>query len=230
MSLPLIALPSLADPSAPADARQQVVDFDLPPGPLEQTLTGHPPQWPRHRLQCRLTATSRPLPWRLHRAPLGAKVSSLHRHASGTECRAAQLHLLHVATAITGQAYAQDAWGPAHSRVAQRSAQCQQDRQPLSGKSPRRYSVVPFEEFEARQSDSLWHCSLHRRGGQPAQRLQPGGRDYRLRGFDIGPRTGGVLGENMQSAQFEKARQPYGLGGCSRLASSRCTGQLAPGG
>lgn len=242
--LPLIALPSLADPSAPADARQQVVDFDLPPGPLEQTLTaiarlsgrgiafnaGLTRDLQAPALRGRYSA-ERALHQVLQGSPLQPSVTtsgtlSVEPRSDGT--------LQLSTTAITGQAYSQDAWGPAHSRVAQRSASASKTDTAIT-EIPQAISVVTREEFEARQHDSLADVLNYTAGVVS----QPNGYsrvadDYRLRGFDIGPRTGGVLrdGMKMQSTQFEGGQEPYGLERVEVLkgASSVLYGQLAPGG
>lgn len=243
-ALSLTALHSVADPAPTSDVRQHLVDFDLPAGPLDQTLTAIA------RLSGRGIVLSAPLTRGLNAPALKGRYSAeqaLQQVLLGSPLQPAVTAsgslsveprsdaALELSTIdVTGLAYAQDAWGPANSRVAQRSATMSKTDTPIS-EIPQAISVVTREEFTARQHDSLADVLNYTAGVVS----QPNGYsrvadDYRLRGFDIGPRTGSVLrdGMKMQSTQFEGGQEPYGLERVEVLkgASSVLYGQLAPGG
>lgn len=244
LALSLTALDSVAEPAATSVSRQQLIDFDLPPGSLDATLTAIA------RQSGRGIAFSAALTRGLNAQALRGRYSAeqavnqvlsglplqLNITPSGTlsiEPRSdAAVHL--APTDINGAGVTQDAWGPAYSRVATRSASATKTDTPLL-ETPQSISVITREELVERPHASLADVLNY----TPGVIAQPNGYsrvadDYRMRGFDIGPRTGGVLrdGMKMQSTQFEGGQEPYGLERVEVLkgASSVLYGQLAPGG
>lgn len=242
-----LALGTLHAPAGAASepgGQQHVLAFDLPAGALDATLTAIARQSGRSisydaSLTRGLTAPA--LRGRfstehaLHQALQGTALQ-LNVTPGGTlsiEPRASDaVHL--GAINVSGQVYEQDAWGPAYSKVARRSATMSKTDTPLL-EIPQSVSVITREEMVSRQHDSLADVLGYTAGVV----TQPNGYsrvadDYRLRGFDIGPRTGSVLrdGMKMQSTQFEGGQEPYGLERVEVLkgASSVLYGQLAPGG
>lgn len=244
LALSLCALDSVAEPAAPPGARQQLIDFDLPAGPLDATLTAIA----RH--SGRGIAFSAGLTRGLAAPALRGRYSAEQAVQQALQGSTLQLSItpsgsLSVEprsdaavqlsqTDIDARSHAQDAWGPAYSRVATHSASATKTDTPLL-ETPQSISVITREELVGRQHDSLADVLNY----TPGVVAQPNGYsrvadDYRLRGFDIGPRTGGVLrdGMKMQSTQFEGGQEPYGLERVEVLkgASSVLYGQLAPGG
>jgi len=244
LALALRALPVCAALASEADAQQQQLVFDLPAGPLDATLTAIA------RYSGRSISYDAALTRGLNAPALRGQFSTeqaLHQALQGT---ALQLNVtasgalsvephatdaLHLADInVSAQAFEQDAWGPAYSKVARRSATMSKTDTPLV-EIPQSISVITREEMVSRQHDSLADVLGYTAGVV----TQPNGYsrvadDYRLRGFDIGPRTGSVLrdGMKMQSTQFEGGQEPYGLERVEVLkgASSVLYGQLAPGG
>lgn len=244
LALALSALPVCAALASEADAQQQQLVFDLPAGPLDATLTAIA------RYSGRSISYDAALTRGLNAPALRGQFSTeqaLHQALQGT---ALQLNVtasgalsvephatdaLHLADInVSAQAFEQDAWGPAYSKVARRSATMSKTDTPLV-EIPQSISVITREEMVSRQHDSLADVLGYTAGVV----TQPNGYsrvadDYRLRGFDIGPRTGSVLrdGMKMQSTQFEGGQEPYGLERVEVLkgASSVLYGQLAPGG
>ncbi|GFM83094.1 ferric siderophore receptor [Pseudomonas cichorii] len=245
-ALAFTTLDSAADGSVqPSTARQQLMELDLPAGPLDATLTSIARQSGRNiAFNATLTRglTAKPLRGRysveqavsevLRGLPLQLSITP-----SGTlsieprpEISAMELSDINVSAA----SHEQDAWGPAHSWVAQRSATVSKTDTSLM-EIPQSVSVITREEMQARKHDSLADALNY----NTSVISQPNGYsrvadDYRMRGFDIGPRTGGVMrdGMKMQSTQFEGGQEPYGLERVEVLkgASSVLYGQLAPGG
>ncbi|WP_349969450.1 TonB-dependent siderophore receptor [Pseudomonas caspiana] len=245
LALSLTALHSVAAPAQNPAAQQQLIDFAVPAGPLDASLTAIA------RQSGRGIAFSAQLTRDLRAPALNGRLSAeqalsqvlqglplrLHTTASGTfsiEPVVASQAVELADIDINGQGYGQDAWGPAHSKVATHSATASKTDTSLR-ETPQSISVITREELTSRQHDSLADV-LNYTAGLVSQ---PNGYsrvadDYRLRGFDIGPRTGGVLrdGMKMQSTQFEGGQEPYGLERVEVLkgASSVLYGQLAPGG
>ncbi len=222
----------------------QLLSFDIPAGPLEATLTAIA------RQSGRTIVFSAPLTRGLTAPALRGQLSTEHALRQALQGLPLQLNTtpsgtLSIepltdsavqlsATTVAGSALQQDAWGPAHSKVATRSATMSKTDTPLL-EIPQSVSVITREELVSRQHDSLADVLNYTAGVVS----QPNGYsrvadDYRLRGFDIGPRTGSVLrdGMKMQSTQFEGGQEPYGLERVEVLkgASSVLYGQLAPGG
>lgn len=245
LALAFTVLDSTAAPAATATAEQRLLDFDLPASALDVTLTAIA------RQSGRGIVFSAPLTDGLYAPALRGRYSAEHAvqqalqgtplqltvSPSGTlgiEPRADAAALQLSATSITGLSQDQSAWGAAHTRVATRSAGATKTDTPLI-ETPQSISVITREEMVTRQHDSLADVLNY----TPGVIAQPNGYsrvadDYRMRGFDIGPRTGGVLrdGMKMQSTQFEGGQEPYGLERVEVVkgAASVLYGQLAPGG
>ena len=244
LALSLTALHSVAEPAPAPAMRQQLLDFDLPPAALDATLTAIA------RQSGRGIAFSAGLTRGLKASALRGRYSAEQAVQQVLQGLPLQLSLTPGGTLsveprgeasvqlapidIQGSSPAQDAWGPAYSRVATRSASATKTDTPLM-ETPQSISVITREALIERQHSSLADVLNY----TPGVVAQPNGYsrvadDYRLRGFDIGPRTGGVLrdGMKMQSTQFEGGQEPYGLERVEVLkgASSVLYGQLAPGG
>ncbi|MEX5571845.1 TonB-dependent siderophore receptor [Pseudomonas lijiangensis] len=245
-ALAFTTLDSVADdPAQPANARQQLMDLDLPAGPLDATLTAiarqsgrsiafnatltrgltASPLRGRYSVEQAVSEVLRGLPLQLSITPSGTLSIEPRPETSAME-----LSDINVSAA----SHEQDAWGPAHSWVAQRSATVSKTDTSLL-EIPQSVSVITREEMQSRKHDSLADALNY----NTSVISQPNGYsrvadDYRMRGFDIGPRTGGVMrdGMKMQSTQFEGGQEPYGLERVEVLkgASSVLYGQLAPGG
>ncbi|MBI6854238.1 TonB-dependent siderophore receptor [Pseudomonas cichorii] len=245
-ALAFTTLDSVADdPGQPANARQQLMDLDLPAGPLDATLTAiarqsgrsiafnstltrgltASPLRGRYSVEQAVSEVLRGLPLQLSITPSGTLSIEPRPETSAME-----LSDINVSAASNEQ----DAWGPAHSWVAQRSATVSKTDTSLL-EIPQSVSVITREEMQSRKYDSLADALNY----NTSVISQPNGYsrvadDYRMRGFDIGPRTGGVMrdGMKMQSTQFEGGQEPYGLERVEVLkgASSVLYGQLAPGG
>ncbi|TBV09646.1 TonB-dependent siderophore receptor [Stutzerimonas kirkiae] len=242
IALCLSGQPVIADDGNPAASRQQLVQFDLPAGPLDASLTAIA------RQSGRGIVFSAPLTRGLSAPALQGRYSAeqaIDKLLGGSPLR---LHITPSGTLSVGPrdeaalelsdievgGSRQDAWGPAHSLVARRSATMGKTDMSLL-ETPQSVSVVTREEMQLRRSDSLADVLGYTAG----LISQPNGYsrvadDYRLRGFDIGPRTGSVLrdGMKLQSTQFEGGQEPYGLERVEVLkgAASVLYGQLAPGG
>lgn len=244
LAFSLCALHGVAGAAETPSGHHQVLGFDLPAGPLDATLTAIA------RQSGRSIVFSAPLTRDLTAPALRGQFSTeqaLHHVLQGTSLQlnvtpsgtlsiepvaSGALHISDIT--VSGQLLEQDAWGPAHSKVARRSATMSKTDTPLL-EIPQSISVITREELVSRQHDSLADVLKYTAGVV----TQPNGYsrvadDYRLRGFDIGPRTGSVLrdGMKMQSTQFEGGQEPYGLERVEVLkgASSVLYGQLAPGG
>ncbi|MCD5977296.1 TonB-dependent siderophore receptor [Pseudomonas quasicaspiana] len=245
LALSLTALQSVAAPTQSPAAQQQLIDFALPAGPLDASLTAiarqsgrgiafsaqltrdlrAPALNGRYSVEQALSQVLQGLPLRLRTTASGT--FSIEPIVASQALELADIN-------VDGQGYGQDAWGPTYSKVATNSATASKTDTPLR-ETPQSISVITREELTSRQHDSLADV-LNYTAGLVSQ---PNGYsrvadDYRLRGFDIGPRTGGVLrdGMKMQSTQFEGGQEPYGLERVEVLkgASSVLYGQLAPGG
>ncbi|BAP45350.1 TonB-dependent siderophore receptor protein [Pseudomonas sp. StFLB209] len=230
--------------AAPADISHASFDFDLPAGPLDATLTAIARQSGRN------IAFSASLTRGLNSPALRGRYSAEQAVQQALQGLALQLGVTPSGTLsieprsdaavqlapidIAAASHAQNAWGPAYSRVATHSASATKTDTPLL-ETPQSVSIITREEMTARQHTSLADVLNY----TPGVIAQPNGYsrvadDYRMRGFDIGPRTGSVLrdGMKMQSTQFEGGQEPYGLERVEVLkgASSVLYGQLAPGG
>ncbi|MCO8171367.1 TonB-dependent siderophore receptor [Pseudomonas sp. 21LCFQ02] len=230
--------------AAPADISHASFDFDLPAGPLDATLTAIARQSGRN------IAFSASLTRGLNSPALRGRYSAEQAVQQALQGLALQLGITPSGTLsieprsdaavqlapidIAAASHAQNAWGPAYSRVATHSASATKTDTPLL-ETPQSVSIITREEMTARQHTSLADVLNY----TPGVIAQPNGYsrvadDYRMRGFDIGPRTGSVLrdGMKMQSTQFEGGQEPYGLERVEVLkgASSVLYGQLAPGG
>lgn len=233
-----------AAPAAPTNNSHASFDFDLPAGPLDATLTAIA------RLSGRNIAFSAPLTRGLSSPALRGRYSAEQAVQLAVQGQALQLGVTPSGTLsveprsdaavqlaptdIAAASHSQNAWGPAYSRVATHSASATKTDTPLL-ETPQSVSVITREEMLTRQHSSLADVLNY----TPGIIAQPNGYsrvadDYRMRGFDIGPRTGSVLrdGMKMQSTQFEGGQEPYGLERVEVLkgASSVLYGQLAPGG
>ncbi|RMQ44328.1 TonB-dependent siderophore receptor protein [Pseudomonas cichorii] len=246
LALLLTSLDSVADGvTQSASARQQLMDLDLAAGPLDTTLTAiarqsgrsiafnatltrglnAAPLRGRYSVEQAVSEVLRGLPLQLSITPGGTL--SIEPRPETTAMELADIN-------VSAASHQQDAWGPAHSWVAQRSATVSKTDISLL-EIPQSVSVITREEMQSRKHDSLADALNY----NTSVISQPNGYsrvadDYRMRGFDIGPRTGGVLrdGMKMQSTQFEGGQEPYGLERVEVLkgASSVLYGQLAPGG
>lgn len=245
LALALSALDSVAEPLQTSATQQQLVDFALPAGPLDTSLTAiarqsgrsiafsaqltrglnAPSLNGRYSVEQALRQVLQSLPLRLNSTASGTL--SIEPGAVGTAVELSDIN-------VSGQGYGQDAWGPAYSKVATNSATASKTDTALR-ETPQSISVITREELTSRQHDSLADVLNYTAGlvSQPSGYSRVAD-DYRLRGFDIGPRTGSVLrdGMKMQSTQFEGGQEPYGLERVEVLkgASSVLYGQLAPGG
>ncbi|KFE50169.1 TonB-dependent siderophore receptor [Pseudomonas syringae] len=231
--------------AAQNQAAQQLIDFSLPAGPLDVTLTAIARQSGRGiAFNAQLTrdlsaqalngqfSTEQALSHVLQGLPLRLSTTTSGTLSIEPITAGGALELSDIN--VSGQRHGQDAWGPANSKVASSSATMSKTDTPLR-EIPQSISVITREELTSRPSDSLADV-LNYTAGLVSQ---PNGYsrvadDYRLRGFDIGPRTGSVLrdGMKMQSTQFEGGQEPYGLERVEVLkgAASVLYGQLAPGG
>ncbi|MEK1941854.1 MAG: TonB-dependent siderophore receptor [Pseudomonas sp.] len=244
LAFTLSAAPHLVYAASEASSQAQLLSFDLPAGPLDATLTAIA------RQSGRTIVFSAPLTRGLNTPALRGQLSTEQALRQALQGMPLQLNVtpsgalsiepladgaLQLSeTTVSGVVSGQDAWGPAHSKVATRSATMSKTDTPLL-EIPQSVSVITREELVSRQHDSLADVLNYTAGVVS----QPNGYsrvadDYRLRGFDIGPRTGSVLrdGMKMQSTQFEGGQEPYGLERVEVLkgASSVLYGQLAPGG
>ncbi|MFD2405556.1 TonB-dependent receptor plug domain-containing protein [Azorhizophilus paspali] len=242
LSLLLTCLAPAAQAAEPSITNRQLLTFDVPAGPLENSLT----------TIGRQSARSILFDPELVR---GEHAEALHGSFSVEEAIERLLHgrslrlrvaesgalsiealpvdgALELSSFVVSDSWQEDARGPVHGLVARRSATATKTDTALR-ETPQAISVITREEMQTRRHDSLADTLQYTSGVV----TQPNGYsrvadDYRLRGFDIGPRTGGVLrdGLKLQSSQFEGGQDPYGLERVEVLkgASSVLYGQLSP--
>ncbi len=135
---------------------------------------------------------------------------------------------------VVAAAPRETATGPISGQIARRSATATKTDTALI-EIPQSISVVTREELQNRKSDSLADALEYTAGFS----AQPNGfarvaDDFTLRGFNVGPGTGGMLrdGMKLQSSVYDGSIEPYGLERVEVLkgAASVLYGQLSPGG
>lgn len=245
IALALALTLNLTHASAQSSPPAPQLAFELPAGPLESSLTTiarssgraiafdpaltrglqAPALRGRYTTEQAVQQMLRDTPLQLRISPSGTLIVEARSQSADT--RLAEL-------TVTAQASAESAWGPVQGLAARRSASATKTDTALR-ETPQSISVIGQEEIVSRKHDSLADVLGYTAGLVS----QPNGYsrvadDYRLRGFDIGPRTGSVLrdGMKLQSSQFEGGQEPYGLERVEVLkgAASVLYGQLAPGG
>lgn len=231
--------------AAPPTASQQTLMFDLPAGSLANSLTAIARQSARSILfdpalvrgqQAQALRGTFSVEQAIHQLLYGRDLQ-LHITDSGAlsiEALPIDSGNMELSSMVVNDQHQEDARGPVYGLVATRSATATKTDTALR-ETPQAISVITREEMQTRRHDSLADTLKYTAG----MVTQPNGYsrvadDYRLRGFDIGPRTGGVLrdGLKLQSTQFEGGQEPYGLERVEVLkgASSVLYGQLSPGG
>ncbi|ASL26317.1 TonB-dependent siderophore receptor [Azotobacter chroococcum] len=241
--LACLAPPVLAE--NPAATQQQTLAFDVPAGPLENSLTAIARQSARGILfdpalvrgeQAEALHGDFTVEQAIERLLQGRnlRLRVTESGALNIEALPGSGSALELSSLLVSDSWQEDARGPAYGLVASRSTTATKTDTALR-ETPQAISVITREEMQTRRHDSLADTLQYTSGVV----TQPNGYsrvadDYRLRGFDIGPRTGGVLrdGLKLQSSQFEGGQEPYGLERVEVLkgASSVLYGQLSPGG
>ncbi len=135
---------------------------------------------------------------------------------------------------VVAAAPRETATGPLGGQIARRSATATKTDTPLV-EIPQSISIVTREELQNRKSDTVADALEYTAGFS----AQPNGfsrvaDDFTLRGFNVGPGTGGLLrdGMKLQSSVYDGSIEPYGLERVEVLkgAASVLYGQLSPGG
>lgn len=229
----------------PPATQQQRLVFDLPAGSLERSLTAIARQSGRSIIfdpalvrgqQAAALRGSFSIEQAIQQLLQGRNLQLRHTDSGALSIEPISDNSgnMELSSMLVDDQHREDARGPAYGLVATRSATATKTDTALR-ETPQAISIITREEMQTRRQDSLANTLQYTAGVV----TQPNGYsrvadDYRLRGFDIGPRTGGVLrdGLKLQSTQFEGGQEPYGLERVEVLkgASSVLYGQLAPGG